>query len=102
MSDETAPTQPGVIRLVTAPEREAAADREYQEGAHADAERMLEEMLAFVRGRTDRQVTGIAIAVAFSDRTYASHIPLHADNVGSLIAALSDAWYRMLKHTNGG
>lgn len=92
---------PPVIRLVTAPEREAAADREHTEGAHAEAVRMLEEMLAFVRDNPDRQVTGLAIAVAFSDRTYASHLPLHADNMGSLIAAASDVWYRLLKQTNG-
>lgn len=46
-------------------------------------------------------LTGVAIAMTFSDRCYASHVPLHADNYGSLIAAVHDCNYRLMKITNG-
>lgn len=95
------PTDGGVIRLKTMPEREAEADKAYEDRAHATAIRMLEEALAMVRGQTERRVTGVAIAFAFSDRSYASHIPVDADNYGSLIAAVCDTEYRLMRHTNG-
>jgi len=91
-----------IIRLKTRSELVAAAEREYEDQAHATAVKMLEDALDFVKGQTDRRVTGVAIAFAFSDRAYASHIPTDADNYGSLIAAVDDCHYRLLKHTNEG
>jgi hypothetical protein len=91
-----------IIRLKTRLEIAAEADREYEDRAHATAIKMLEDALEFVRGQHDRRVTGVAIAFTFSDRAYASHIPTDADNYGSLIAAVDDCHYRLLKHTNEG
>lgn len=100
MSNE--PDQPpGVIRLVTRAEREAGEQAAYEAQASASAIRMLEEALEMARDQTERRVVGVAIAFSFSDRVYASHIPVDADNYGSLIAAVADAHYRLLKHTNG-
>lgn len=41
---------------------------------------------------------------AYEDRAQAtaSHIPIDADNYGSLIAAVDDCHYRLMRHTNGG
>lgn len=91
-----------IIRLKTHRELAAEAEREYQDRAHATAVSMLEDALDFVKSQTDRRVTGVAIAFAFSDRAYASHVPTDADNYGSLIAAVADCNYRLLKHTNEG
>jgi len=91
-----------IIRLKTHRDRSAAAERDYEDRAHATAISMLEDALDFARGQSDRRVIGVAIAFAFSDRAYASRIPTDADNYGSLIAAIADCNYRLLKHTNEG
>lgn len=89
-----------VIKFRSLAELEGEADREYAERAHAEAIRMLEDALVFVRGQVGRRVCGVAIAMAFDDRCYASHIPTGADNFGSLIAAVADCQHRLLVHTN--
>lgn len=93
----------GVIQFRTPAQRVADADRAYEEQANAEAIRMLEEALAFALGQASegRRVTGVAIAMTFSDRCYASHIPLHGDNLGSLIGAVADCQYRLMRLTNG-
>lgn len=89
-----------VIRLKTRRERNEERDQAYEDQAHATAITMLEDALAFANGQTDRRVTGVAIAFAFSDRCYASRVPLDADNYGSLIAAVADCHYRLMKITS--
>lgn len=103
MSDDTdEKPAASVIRLVPMPEREAQADAAYQTLAMTEAITMLEEALEFAKGRPEgARVTGVAIAFAFEDRAYGRHLPLHADNYGSLVAAVADAQYGLLKHTNG-
>lgn len=93
----------GVIKFRTPEQRAADADRAYEDQAHDEAIRMLEEGLAFARGQLadGRRVTGVAIAMTFSDRCYASHIPSHGDNLGSLIGAVADCQYRLMRLTNG-
>lgn len=93
----------GVIQFRTRAQRAAEADRAYEEQANAEAIRMLEEALAFARAQESdgRRVTGVAIAMTFSDRCYASHIPLYGDNLGSLIGAVADCQYRLMRLTNG-
>lgn len=89
-----------VIRLKTRADLEKEADRAYEDQAHNTAIQMLEEALELARSQTTRRVTGVAIAFTFSDRAYASHVPTDADNYGSLIAAVADCHYRLMKHTN--
>lgn len=93
----------GVIRFRPPAERRADEDRAYEDAANAEAICMLEEALAYARAQANegRRVTGVAIAMTFSDRCYASHIPLHGDNLGSLIGAVADCQYRLMRLTNG-
>lgn len=91
----------GVIQFRTANQRAAEADRAYVDGAREEAIRMLEEALELAKSQQGRSCTGVAIAMTFSDRYYASHVPLKADNCGSLIAALVDCQWRLMKLING-
>lgn len=91
-----------VIRLKTRAELAAGEQQAYEDRAQATAIKMLEDALAFAKDQVGRRVTGVAIAFTFSDRAYASHIPIDADNYGSLIAAVDDCHYRLMRHTNGG
>lgn len=93
----------GVIQFRTPAQRQAEEDRAYQDAANAEALRMLEESLTYARAQASegRQVTGVAIAMTFSDRCYSSHIPNNADNYGSLIAAVADCQYRLHRLING-
>ena len=99
--DEPEPDS-GIIPFQTSQERSAKRDASYTDRAAAEAITMLEEALAYARGRPEGQrVTAVAISLSFEDRAYGRHIPLHGDNLGSLLAALSDAHYGLLKLTNG-
>jgi len=89
-----------VIKFRTRTQIQVDDEQAYEGAAHAEAIAMLEEALEFVRNKQGGRVTGVAIALAFADRAYASHVPLHADNCGSLIAAIADCQYRMMKITN--
>ncbi len=85
-----------VLHLVTAAEREAAAEEEYRVAAHAEAVSMLERALELVR---ERRVGSVVIALAFEDGGYGSLIPGVGDNLGHLIGAVADAQHRLIRST---
>jgi hypothetical protein len=93
----------GLIHFRTRAQRAAEADRACQETANAEAIRMLEQSLAYAKAQANegRLVSGVAIGMVFSDRCYASHIPVDADNYGLLIAAVADCQYRLQRLISG-
>jgi hypothetical protein len=86
-----------VIRLVTAAERAAAEQVEYENDAHAEAVAMLERALAFVK---ERKVGAVAIAVALDDGGYGHFLPVVGNRIGHLAGAIADMQWNLLLKTN--
>lgn len=90
-------SEPPIIRLVPAPERAAEEERAYVDAAHEEAVHMLERALDLVR---ERRVSSVGIAIAFTDRTYGTLIPVAGNDIGLLLGAISDLQFRVLLSTN--
>lgn len=88
-----------VIRLVPRDERER---ERFAELAHHDAEALIETARGLVAEAVaeGRKVVGLAVAVAFSDGSYGSLIPVNACDYGRLLGAVADLQFRLLRNTN--
>lgn len=88
-TDESSAGQ--VVRLVTAQEREAKLDAEFENSAHAEAISMLERTLEMVR----RRPAQVAIAIAFSDGAIGTTIPAINQYLVPLVAATNHMNHRL-------
>ena len=84
----------GVIRLVTAAERQEAEREEYEAGAHAEAVSMLERALEMVK---ERKVGAVAIAFALDDGSYGHLLPVAGNRIGHLKGAIVDMQYTLCR-----
>jgi hypothetical protein len=75
-----------VIKLVTAPEREAAEERSFAEQVHEEAIGMLERALVMAR---ERRLTGVAIAFAWEDGSYGRMMPSLMARWAALIGSVA-------------
>jgi hypothetical protein len=86
-----------VIRLITATDRAAAEQAEYEDSAHAEALSMLERAIGLVK---ERKVGSVAIAFALDDGSYGHLLPVAGNRIGHLVGAVADMQWSLLRKTN--
>lgn len=88
----------GIIRLVTARERDELQDAKDREDDHAEAIAMLERMLAIARA-DDRRLAGVAIAFVFENGGYGELVPSRCGSMAAMVGAVATMQQRLVTRT---
>lgn len=76
----------GIVRLVTAPEREAEAEREFEDAIYEEAMGILDDAAEIFE---EKGVAGLAIAFVFKDGSYGQAFSSMSSNMSGLIGAIA-------------